>query len=119
VLTLGHLGQDDQNITLKKSKNGTDQGGPTDPVLFCVNSNKSDNWNKGGYNIQHSTEVKVQTWPDNQDELCQIHYCLKCFDSKKVAADPSDTEIHSVVQGEIKKTPNRLSQKNTIGLSSM
>jgi hypothetical protein len=57
VQTQGHLGQDDHNTTLKKSKNGTGQGGPTDPVLFRVNSNKSDNSNKWGHNIQHSIEV--------------------------------------------------------------
>jgi hypothetical protein len=34
----------------------------------------------------------------------QIHYCLKCFDNKNVVVASSDTEIYSVVQGDIKTT---------------
>jgi hypothetical protein len=46
----------------------------------------------------------------------QIYYCLKCFDNKNVVVASSDTEIYSVVQGDI-KTINRF-KKICVGFLS-
>ena len=67
---------------------------------------------KDGHNIQYSNEVFNQFCPSAKLEKDHIHCCSKCFDNKNVVVAPSDVEIYSIVQGDM-KTTNRLCQKKS------
>jgi hypothetical protein len=58
----------------------------------------------------------MTTWVFNKVGNGHIHCQLKCFDNKNVAVDPSEIEIHFLVQGDEKAT-DRLSKETNPLLS--